>query len=192
MFKVLAVSEPNLTSLAGFTEDRPDAEGRAFMMLASPLLSAIPGLRHAFFTREGGVSGGIYESLNGGLGSNDDPAQCRGKPPANGGADGRHAGAFSQPHGRSIRPMPWWRPAPWTTPRVRAPTPSSREHRRPRHRRHRRRLRPDPVRRSERARDRRGACRLERRADRHCWNPRSTRWKSSAPNEPASSPRSAR
>jgi YfiH family protein len=44
------------------------------MMLSSPLLSAIPGLRHAFFTREGGVSGGFYASLNGGLGSNDDPA----------------------------------------------------------------------------------------------------------------------
>jgi YfiH family protein len=43
------------------------------MILASPLLSAVPGLRHAFFTREGGASGGIYESLNGGLGSNDDP-----------------------------------------------------------------------------------------------------------------------
>jgi polyphenol oxidase len=40
----------------------------------SPLLSAIPGLRHAFFTREGGVSGGIYASLNGGIGSSDDPA----------------------------------------------------------------------------------------------------------------------
>jgi purine-nucleoside/S-methyl-5'-thioadenosine phosphorylase / adenosine deaminase len=43
------------------------------MTLGSPLLSAIPGLRHAFFTREGGVSAGIYGSLNGGLGSNDDP-----------------------------------------------------------------------------------------------------------------------
>ena len=43
------------------------------MTLGSPLLSAIPGLRHAFFTREGGVSDGIYTSLNGGLGSNDDP-----------------------------------------------------------------------------------------------------------------------
>jgi purine-nucleoside/S-methyl-5'-thioadenosine phosphorylase / adenosine deaminase len=43
------------------------------MRLASPLLSAIPGLRHAFFTRDGGVSGGLYESLNGGIGSNDDP-----------------------------------------------------------------------------------------------------------------------
>lgn len=45
------------------------------MILTSPLLSAVPGLRHAFFTREGGVSDGIYQSLNGGLGSNDDPAQ---------------------------------------------------------------------------------------------------------------------
>jgi copper oxidase (laccase) domain-containing protein len=43
-------------------------------MLRSSLLSAIPGLRHAFFTREGGVSEGVYQSLNGGLGSNDDPA----------------------------------------------------------------------------------------------------------------------
>jgi len=45
------------------------------MNVASPLLSAIPGLRHAFFTRDGGVSDGIYESLNGGLGSRDDPAR---------------------------------------------------------------------------------------------------------------------
>ncbi len=47
------------------------------MMLSSPLLSAIPGLRHAFFTRDGGVSDGVYASLNGGLGSNDDPANIR-------------------------------------------------------------------------------------------------------------------
>ena len=44
------------------------------MTLGSPLLSAIPGLRHAFFSREGGVSDGIYAGLNGGLGSNDDAA----------------------------------------------------------------------------------------------------------------------
>ena len=44
------------------------------MILASPLLSAVPGLRHAFFTREGGVSSGIYGSLNAGIGSQDDPA----------------------------------------------------------------------------------------------------------------------
>jgi len=45
------------------------------MRLDSPLLSAIPGLRHAFFTRDGGVSDGFYGSLNGGLGSNDDPGK---------------------------------------------------------------------------------------------------------------------
>jgi polyphenol oxidase len=44
------------------------------MTLESMLLSAIPGLRHAFFTRDGGVSDGIYNSLNGGIGSSDDPA----------------------------------------------------------------------------------------------------------------------
>ena len=42
------------------------------MTLASPLLSAIPGLRHAFFSREGGVSEGVYAGLNGGIGSHDD------------------------------------------------------------------------------------------------------------------------
>ena len=44
------------------------------MTFGSSLLSAIPGLRHSFFTREGGVSNGIYAALNGGLGSNDDQA----------------------------------------------------------------------------------------------------------------------
>jgi len=42
--------------------------------LLSPLLDAAPGIRHGFFTREGGVSGGIYASLNGGIGSADDQA----------------------------------------------------------------------------------------------------------------------
>jgi polyphenol oxidase len=45
------------------------------MRLDSPLLSAVPGLRHAFFTRDGGVSGGVYASLNGGIGSDDEPAK---------------------------------------------------------------------------------------------------------------------
>jgi polyphenol oxidase len=44
------------------------------MFITSPDLAAEPGIRHAFFTREGGVSTGIYASLNGGLGSADDPA----------------------------------------------------------------------------------------------------------------------
>jgi YfiH family protein len=35
---------------------------------------ALPGVRHGFFTREGGVSSGIYASLNCGIGSNDERA----------------------------------------------------------------------------------------------------------------------
>jgi YfiH family protein len=47
------------------------------MTLESLLLSSVPGIRHAFFTRAGGVSSGIYAGLNGGLGSNDEPANVR-------------------------------------------------------------------------------------------------------------------
>jgi purine-nucleoside/S-methyl-5'-thioadenosine phosphorylase / adenosine deaminase len=45
---------------------------QARLMLQSALLS-IPGIRHAFFTRDGGVSDGFYASLNAGLGSRDAP-----------------------------------------------------------------------------------------------------------------------
>src|SRR6188472_788040 len=45
-------------------------------MIHAPSLSA-PNIRHAFFTREGGVSDGIYQSLNGGIGSNDAPENVR-------------------------------------------------------------------------------------------------------------------
>lgn len=40
----------------------------------SAALGALPGVRHAFFTRQGGVSTGVLSSLNGGLGAKDDPA----------------------------------------------------------------------------------------------------------------------
>ncbi len=36
-----------------------------------------PGLAHGFFTRRGGSSQGVYRSLNGGVGSRDDPAAVR-------------------------------------------------------------------------------------------------------------------
>src|SRR5512138_2223591 len=45
----------------------------AAMILASSLAD-LPRVRHAFFTREGGVSHGVYASMNGGQGSKDDPA----------------------------------------------------------------------------------------------------------------------
>src|SRR5450631_167949 len=42
-------------------------------MLQAASLSTLPRIRHAFFTRSGGVSQGVYASLNGGVGSNDAP-----------------------------------------------------------------------------------------------------------------------
>ena len=41
------------------------------MMVQSDALARLAGIRHGFFTREGGVSQGLYASLNGGIGSND-------------------------------------------------------------------------------------------------------------------------
>jgi len=41
--------------------------------IEAPALAGLTGIRHAFFTRGGGVSPGIYASLNAGVGSNDDP-----------------------------------------------------------------------------------------------------------------------
>lgn len=40
--------------------------------IVSPALDGLDGIRHAFFTRPGGVSEGIYAGLNTGLGSADD------------------------------------------------------------------------------------------------------------------------
>ena len=42
-------------------------------MLQALVLSELTGIRHGFFTRNGGVSHGVYASLNGGVGSNDAP-----------------------------------------------------------------------------------------------------------------------
>jgi YfiH family protein len=50
-------------------------------MSIPPFISAASlshsGIRHAFFTRDGGVSRGVYASLNGGTGSRDDPENVR-------------------------------------------------------------------------------------------------------------------
>jgi polyphenol oxidase len=41
-------------------------------VVTSPLLDGVKGVRHAFFTRHGGVSRGLYDSLNVGRGSQDE------------------------------------------------------------------------------------------------------------------------
>lgn len=43
-------------------------------IVQAPALFGLAGVHHAFFTRRGGVSTGLYESLNAGPGSRDDPA----------------------------------------------------------------------------------------------------------------------
>lgn len=43
--------------------------------LLSPRLDGLKGLRHGYFTRRGGVSDGIYGSLNIGTGSTDEPSR---------------------------------------------------------------------------------------------------------------------
>lgn len=45
--------------------------------LTSKLLERAAGVRHGFFTRQGGVSRGVYDSLNVGVGSRDDPEAVR-------------------------------------------------------------------------------------------------------------------
>ena len=57
-------------------------------MIVSDFLKEQSGIRHGFFTREGGVSSGIYASLNCGFGSNDEAEQCAREP----GARRRQAG----------------------------------------------------------------------------------------------------
>jgi YfiH family protein len=44
------------------------------MIVQAQRLAEVKNVRHAFFTRRGGVSSGVYDSLNAGLGSNDAPA----------------------------------------------------------------------------------------------------------------------
>jgi YfiH family protein len=45
------------------------------VVLQAQSLTAMAGIRHGFFTRAGGVSDGVYESLNGGVGSDDAPSK---------------------------------------------------------------------------------------------------------------------
>ncbi len=47
------------------------------MFIEAPPLASLPQIRHAFFTRQGGVSDGIYASLNGGIGSSDEPTRVQ-------------------------------------------------------------------------------------------------------------------
>jgi YfiH family protein len=58
----------------GSRRDRFVGRAMPVQALQADSLAALGDIRHGFFTRAGGVSDGIYASLNGGLGSNDAPA----------------------------------------------------------------------------------------------------------------------
>jgi YfiH family protein len=81
--------------------------------LTSPVLSA-PGIAHGFFGRDGGVSAGLYESLNCGPGSSDDAkavAENRRRiaaalaPDAK---DGARLVSLSQIHSAIVHTLPAW------------------------------------------------------------------------------------
>lgn len=75
------------------------------MYLVSSLLSALPHIRHGFFTREGGVSEGIYASLNCGPGSGDNPAHInenRARVAASLGVASSHLHTLYQVHGNTV------------------------------------------------------------------------------------------
>lgn len=79
--------------------------------ITHPLLTAA-GVKHGFFTRAGGVSTGIYEGLNAGVGSKDDPAavtENRRRVAEAMGADANHLNGCYQIHSAVARVAdgPW-------------------------------------------------------------------------------------
>ena len=80
---------------------------------------SLAGIQHGFFGREGGVSTGIYKSLNAGTGSNDDPAHVlenRARIAASFGLDRDHLCGVHQVHS----PTAVFINAPWQGERPRA------------------------------------------------------------------------
>ncbi|MBR5712636.1 MAG: peptidoglycan editing factor PgeF [Lachnospiraceae bacterium] len=54
-----------------------EPDGNGVRVVQFPALSVIPGILHAFSTREGGVSDGIFSSMNLGFGRGDDDANVQ-------------------------------------------------------------------------------------------------------------------
>ncbi len=92
-------------------------------MLQAQSLSKLPGIRHGFFTRAGGVSDGLYESLNGGVGSEDAPAKVA-ENRARMAAASASRRSVSSPATRSIRRRWWWPRRRGRRATGPAPTPS--------------------------------------------------------------------
>ena len=96
MFKVLAISEPNLTSLAGLGDEKQDNQGRAAMKLgiAAAVGHSRPASRFLYPRRRRFRRHLLEPQWRPRLERRS--RQCHGKSPPDGGADGRHARAFSR------------------------------------------------------------------------------------------------
>ena len=101
-------------------ECRPDiakSGDKLSMMLHSSGLSALDGISHCFFTREGGVSQGVYTSLNGGLGSGDERERVldnRSRMAAALGVAPQHFATVYQVHSPDVAVIDTsWLEAPW-------------------------------------------------------------------------------
>ena len=154
LFKAIGFSHQKIGELPGFESWQVDAEPRppsaalhAEMSHAASRLAVVaPGIRHAFFTRAGGVSDGVYASLNGGIGSDDAPgnvAENRARMAAALGVQPEHFLTAYQIHSPDVVTVE----KPWT--RGHGPRADAIVTRRPGHRDRRRdrRLRAGPVRR---------------------------------------------
>ena len=142
--------------------------------LLAPGLSGLTGIAHGFFTRHGGVSAGIYASLNCGIGSKDDPAAVRENRAPRDGASGRRRSRLGLPGARDDRAC---RRA--SRGRRRAAEGGCHGDRHAGHcaRRADGRLRARAVRRRTGARRRRRPCRLARGPEPASSKLRSRRWK---------------
>jgi copper oxidase (laccase) domain-containing protein len=67
-------------------------------VLTDDRLAALDGIRHGFFTRQGGVSAGVYASLNCGVGSSDDRTAELGNRVRVADAIGVHADRLATPY----------------------------------------------------------------------------------------------
>ena len=83
-------------------------------MLQAPALGKLARIRHAFFTRSGGVSHGVYASLNGGVGSQRRARQRRREPRTHGGGAWALRPTVCSPPTRFIRPSVVVADEPWT------------------------------------------------------------------------------
>lgn len=74
--------------------------------IEAPALASLSRIRHGFFTREGGVSDGIYGALNCGLGSSDDAARVaenRSRVARHLGSEAGYVVTLYQEHGTTAR-----------------------------------------------------------------------------------------